>query len=182
VAIIMNVDTWAVVLATIVGPIAAVFITRWNDHRREARGRLLNLYRTLMATRKMAISEEHVAAINMIKLNFMAWNRSLKHGRPISHISIRLIHLEPKLRRSRRQDRRAELLAMLLVKIAANLGITKGEIEILHGGYAPQGWVDRDLRIATIQDYIIRLSKGESVLPVNAQAQPTRNNPYPPPP
>jgi hypothetical protein len=37
----MNIDTWAVVLATIIGPLAAVFITRWNDQRREARNRLL---------------------------------------------------------------------------------------------------------------------------------------------
>jgi hypothetical protein len=33
----MNIDTWAVVLAKIVGPAAAVFITRWNDQRRETR-------------------------------------------------------------------------------------------------------------------------------------------------
>jgi hypothetical protein len=66
----MNIDTWAVVLATIVGPVAAVFITRWNDHRREERNRLLYVYRTLMATRKIAISQEHVTAINLVEVEF----------------------------------------------------------------------------------------------------------------
>ncbi len=66
----MNIDTWAVVLATIAGPVGAVFITRWNDHRREARNRLLHLYRVLMATRRTNISEEHVAAINLIEVEF----------------------------------------------------------------------------------------------------------------
>jgi hypothetical protein len=82
----MNVDTWAVVFATIIGPVAAVFITRWNDHRREARDRLLHVYRTLMATRRVAISEEHVAAINLIEVDFHgvkpvieAWSAYLTH-------------------------------------------------------------------------------------------------------
>jgi hypothetical protein len=179
----MNVDTWAVVLATIVGPVAAVLITRWRDNRREARNRLLHLYRTLMATRKIAISEQHVGAINLIEVEFHgvkpvieAWSSYLTHlnsPAPPGSTSAQMEAWE---------SRRGELLAMLLVKIASHLGISKGEIEIMHGGYAPQGWATRDQRHAAIQDYAIRLSEGQATLPINVSQQAPPQNPYPPPP
>jgi hypothetical protein len=120
----MNVDTWAVVLATIVGPIAAVFITRWNDQRREARNRLLHVYRILMATRRSNVSQDHVAAINLVEVEF--------HGvKPVIEAwSAYLTHLNTTSADDQAKawnDRRSELLAILLVKIAAHLGITKGE-------------------------------------------------------
>jgi hypothetical protein len=179
----MNIDTWAVVLATIVGPVSAVFITRWDDHRREARNRLLNVYRTLMATRKIAISPEHVGAINLVEVEFHgvkpvieAWSSYITHLNSPSPPGATTAQVEAW------EARRGELLSILLVKIAAHLGISKGEIEIMHGGYAPQGWVTRDQRLNTIQDYVIRLSQGQAIVPVNIMQQPTSNNPYPPAP
>jgi hypothetical protein len=179
----MNIDTWAVVLATITGPLAAVFITRWNDQRREARNRLLHIYRILMSTRKMAISQEHVGAINLIEVEFHgvepvieAWTAYITHLNTISPPGSTSAVVQAW------EVRRNELLALLLVKIAAHLGITKGELEIMHGGYAPQGWATRDDRVNAIQDYAIRLSRGEAVLPVSAVTQTPPNNPYPPPP
>lgn len=178
----MNIDTWAVVLATIVGPVSAVFITRWNDQRREARNRLLHVYRVLMATRRSAVSQDHVAAINLVEVEF--------HGvkSVIEAWSAYLTHLNTAAPSNAEEhtkawnDRRSELLAMLLVKIAAHLGITKGEIEILHGGYAPQAWVTREARLDAVQDYAIRLSEGKAVLPLSVLQQPPPNNPFPPPP
>ncbi len=177
----MNIDTWAVVLATIVGPIAAVFITRWNDHRREARGRLLHVYRVLMATRRSNVSQDHVAAINLVEVEF--------HGvKPVIEAwSAYLTHLNTKESPGEDNirvwnDRRQELLALLLVKIAAHLGVTKGEIEILHGGYAPQAWVMRENKLDAVQDYALRLSEGKAVVPLALVQQPTPNNPFPPAP
>jgi hypothetical protein len=177
----MNIDTWAVVLATIAGPVAAVFITRWNDHRREDRNRLLHVYRVLMATRKIAISQEHVAAINLIEVEF--------HGvKPVIEAwSVYLNHLNSPLpagattaQAEAWEKRRGELLAILLVKIAAHLGITKGEIEIMHGGYAPEGWAARDRSLIEIKDYAIRLSQGQAVVPIAVSQQAAPYNPYPP--
>ncbi|WFU45876.1 hypothetical protein QA640_44515 (plasmid) [Bradyrhizobium sp. CB82] len=65
----MNIYTWAVVLATIVGPFAAV-ITRWNDQRREARNRLLHVCRVLMATQRSKVSQDHDAASISSKSSF----------------------------------------------------------------------------------------------------------------
>ncbi len=178
----MNIDSWAVVLATIVGPVAAVFITRWNDQRREARNRLLHVYRTLMATRRSNVSQDHVAAINLVEVEFHGVNPVIEAW------SGYLTHLNTKAESNSDDhaktwnDRRSELLAILLVKIAAHLGITKGEIEILHGGYAPQAWVTRENRLDAMQDYAIKLSEGKAVVPLSVIQQPVPNNPYPPAP
>jgi hypothetical protein len=178
----MNIDTWAVVLATVVGPVAAVFITRWNDQRREARNRLLHVYRVLMATRRSSVSQDHVAAINLVEVEFHgvkpvieAWSAYL------THLNTTTTSGSEELARAW-NDRRSELLAVLLVKIAAHLGITKGEIEILHGGYAPHAWLLRENKLDAVQDYAIRLSEGKAVVPLSMVQQPHPNNPYPPPP
>jgi hypothetical protein len=178
----MNIDTWAVVLATIVGPVAAVFITRWNDQRRETRNRLLHVYRVLMATRRSNVSQDHVAAINLVEVEF--------HGvKPVIEAwSAYLTHLNTKAGSETPEhgktwnDRRSELLAILLVKVAAHLGITKGEIELLHGGYAPQAWAIREDKLDAVQDFAIRLSEGKAVLPLSVVQQTPPHSPYPPAP
>lgn len=55
-------ETLAIVTATMVGPVAAVSITRWSDRRREAREKKMQIFRVLMGTRKSQFSNEHVAA------------------------------------------------------------------------------------------------------------------------
>jgi hypothetical protein len=135
-----------------------------------------------MATRRSNVSPDHVAAINLVEVEF--------HGvkSVIEAWSTYLTHLNTKANSSNEteakawNDRRSELLAILLVKIAAHLGITKGEIEILHGGYAPQAWALREGRLDAVQDYAIRLSEGKAVLPLSVIQQPPPDNPYPPAP
>jgi hypothetical protein len=174
-------ETIAIAAATLIGPIAAVLITRWNDRRSQERARLLTIYRTLMATRRMAVSQEHVGAINMIEVEFHgvrpvvdAWSAY------ITHLNNTATSRTPEQAKAW-DDRRSELLAMLLVKIASHLGITKGEIEILHGGYAPQGWVDQEARSTRIQNFVIGLSQGKVVVPISV-LPPSSANPFPPPP
>ena len=58
------------IIAVVVGPIAAVRITRDLDEKRERRGRQLVTFRTLMTTRANNLSPMHVEALNSIDLNF----------------------------------------------------------------------------------------------------------------
>jgi hypothetical protein len=178
---VLSSETIAIAAATLIGPIAAVLITRWNDFRAQTRERRFNIYRTLMATRRMAISNEHVAAINLIEVEFHnvkpvieAWSTYITHLNTTGGTTAD--------QQKTWEDKRAELLALLLVRVAAYLGITKGEIEVLHGGYAPQGWLERDNRMAKIQDYVMRLSEGRTTLPTSVQQASTPVNPFPPPP
>lgn len=179
----VTIDTWAVVMATLFGPVAAVLITRWGDNRREQRNRLLYIYRVLMATRRTNIAEEHVAAINLVEVEFHkvkpvieAWSAY------ISHLNGRVGIDEPAELHKRWNERRSELLAILLSKIASHLGISKGEIEIMHGGYAPQGWADKEDRITKMQEYVLRLANGQAIVPTAVTVPPAPNNPFPPAP
>jgi hypothetical protein len=176
----LSTETIAIAAATIVGPVAAVLITRWNDKRAQRRERLMHIFRVLMATRRMTVSQEHVAAINLIEVEFhgvqpviQAWSDYIAHLNGATAADA----VAP----AAWDDRRAQLLSVLLARIAARLGITKGEIDILRGGYAPSGWVEKEVRLTAMQEYVVRLSQGHAVMPVSIQ-QPPPPNPYPPPP
>ena len=52
------------------GPIAAVQLTVWLERRRRAGDQSLATFRTLMATRALRLSAEHVTALNMIDVAF----------------------------------------------------------------------------------------------------------------
>jgi len=168
-------EALAIVIATFFGPVAAVLITRWNDSRAQRRERRLHIFRTLMATRLVAISLDHVMAINLIEVEFDgvrgvidAWRSYLNHlnAHPGTDASQPL--------QQAWEERRGDLLALLLSRIAAHLGITTGELEIRRGGYAPDAWRQRDIRLAQIIDYGARLSGGNAALPVYVlQPEPT---------
>jgi hypothetical protein len=61
---------WAIVFATIVGPILAVQAQKAVERFRESRRRKTHLFEQLMATRASRVSPEHVRALNMIDLVF----------------------------------------------------------------------------------------------------------------
>lgn len=67
-------DTWAVVAATGLGPVLAVALTLgftyWRETSGEKQSRRLAVFRTLMATRRVGISPDHVNAINLVEVDF----------------------------------------------------------------------------------------------------------------
>ena len=66
----MSNDTWAIVIATFMGPIFAVWISLWREARNERQSRRFYIFRTLMATRKIAMSREQVDALNLVETEF----------------------------------------------------------------------------------------------------------------
>ncbi|MEA5502072.1 DUF6680 family protein [Halotia wernerae UHCC 0503] len=160
---------WAVVLATFLGPIIAVLITRWRDNKSMEKGRQIHVFRTLMATRRQKINTDHVAALNLIEIEFYninsvqeAWRAYLKHL-TVADPGRELSQEEFQAREATRQD----LITKLLFEMAKYLGFSNLEqIEIRNGGYAPEGWRYRDLQAGRAQDYLIAMSEGRATLPV----------------
>ena len=138
----MNIDTWAVVLATAAGPIAAVARTFWREDRASLRSRRSEVFRTLMATRQLAISREHVNALNLIEVDFYGCQSVQKEW---------LIYKAHLFGGGTEDDawreKKERLLANLLCEMAKTLRYKIPAMEIFKGGYAPKGWVHVQERI-----------------------------------
>lgn len=159
---VMNVDTWAVVLATFFGPIAALLITFVRDSRAQKYNRRLHVFRTLMATRRIAISSDHVNALNLIEVDYYkckkveaAWKSYLDHlnnaGRP-----------EDDAWRETKERRLAELL----FQMGFVLGFKIAALDMFRGGYAPQGWAHKELRSNEVLEYFHEMAAGTKVFPI----------------
>lgn len=66
----MAVADWAIVGATLLGPVVAVQAQKWVERARDGKQRKRWVFETLMATRGARLSQDHVRALNMIDLAF----------------------------------------------------------------------------------------------------------------
>jgi len=64
-------ETWAIVAATFLGPIFAVSVSIWREAITAKYTRRLHVFRTLMSTRRVGISLDHVNAINLVEVDFL---------------------------------------------------------------------------------------------------------------
>ena len=177
-------------LAIFLGPITAVFVTRWVDHRRERHSRRMEVFRTLMRTRRTPVFPDHVGALNLIEIEFSkdkevlaAWKALFSHFgtthplRPDEQTADGMSRDEINARRrafdGRLLEERQRLLAKLLHAMAKVLDFRIEQLEIFEGGYTPQGWVDVDAEQREVRRYLIDLGTGRRLVPVAILA--TRN-------
>ena len=171
------------ILAIVIGPIAAVLVTRWVDHRREAHNRRLDIFRTLMRTRRNPVAPEHVGALNMIEFAFdkeptvmQAWRRLFDHfgtahpRRDDEVILPDMSQTDQSERLGRFDERlgneRQRLLTRLLHTMATALNFPAEQLEIFEGGYTPQGWTDADAEQMLIRRFFVQMGLGMAKLPI----------------
>lgn len=130
------------IAAVLLAPVVALQVQRWLQTRREIRDRKLYIFRTLMATRASRLSLEHVAALNMIDLEFYgsgsknkevtrAWNLYRDHLNTPSGG-----HEDPQ--QQRWNEKGNELFTALLVKLGAVVDYDFDELLLKKGAYFPK--------------------------------------------
>lgn len=171
------------IFALIVGPTSAVLITRWSDDRHERQNRRMEIFRTLMRTRRTPMTPKHVGALNLIEFEFTqdvtvmrAWRRLFDHfgtahtrrddeqilpGMPEQEQGERNRRFTQRL-----ADERQRLLVRLLHAMATALKFPVQQLEIFEGGYTPQGWNDEQLEQALIRRFFVELYLGSKRLPL----------------
>ncbi|MBC8640170.1 hypothetical protein IAG25_25395 [Caballeronia sp. EK] len=158
----MTVDTWAVVLATFFGPIAALLITFARDNRAQKYNRRLWVFRTLMATRKIGISNDHVNALNVIEVDFYGCDKVVAAWKSyLAHLNDTRTPEDDAWRETK--ERR---LAELLFEMAAVLKFDIPALELFKGGYSPLGWAYRDARQTGVTEFFNDLSEGKKSFPI----------------
>ncbi len=179
----MDATALLTIAAILVGPMFAIFITLWRDTRKEKHDRRMDVFKTLMRTRRTPINPEHVGALNLIEFEFsndqdvMKWWKQLfehfgtEHARSDTETPAEHASDEERGRRDQKfyerlSNERQRLLTKLLHAMARALNFNIEQLEIFEGGYTPQGWFDIELEQRAIRQFAVDLYLGRKALPI----------------
>lgn len=179
----MTINELLTLFALVAGPVAAVFITRYLDEQRAYKARRMEVFRTLMRTRRAALSSDHIGALNLVEIEYAdeqpvldAWKRLFEHfGTPqirkdeekIEGVTdAKEIDKRNEAFSSRLVQERQRLLAKLLHAMAKVLGFKIEQLEIFEGGYTPQFWVNVENEQDAIRKFVVDLARGKNVVPM----------------
>ena len=142
------ISDWAVVTATLVGPILAVQAQKWVERSRESANRKAFVFATLMATRAARLGPDHVRALNAIDIVFYGSNVLGKHSRSkaeqavldawreyLDHLSEDAPNNEPGAQAFLAS--RTELFINLLAAIAKERRYAFDRVTLKKGAYSP---------------------------------------------
>ncbi len=168
----------AVVIATVLGPVLAVFVTRYVDSRRQIRERRLEIFRSLMATRRAPLAADKVKALNMVEIDFYGVSSVQEAHRDVmAHINTR----QSPDQLEEWNDRHRKLITKLLSEMAKVLDYQLQQLDVLEGGYYPQWFADIESEQQEVRRALIQTLSGNRPLIVSSTA-PTPREPFPPPP
>jgi hypothetical protein len=165
--------------AIVIGPIAAVVITRLMDNRQAVQNRRYQVFRDLMRTRAAKLSPEHVAALNLVEIEFQefpevnaAWHNYMENlatNIPVSgpeheHFFVR----------------REQLFIKLLQVVSRRAGISVDITDAMLTNYYPVGWQTEQQEQQMIRQGLIQVLSGTKPLIVK-EVDPTEwSGPFPP--
>lgn len=177
----MDTSYWyaiATLIAIVLGPVIAVIMTRILDEKRERRTRKNGVFRDLMQTRGIRLDPVHVAALNVLEIEF--YNEPKVRQSYTDYIA----HLSAPMPIVSEQDRffeqRSDLFMSLLHKMGDALGFQFDKRDLERLSYVPQGW-DADHSLQRKNAALLgQILSGERAIPVtNIIAGPS---PFPEPP
>ncbi|MEY8688302.1 MAG: DUF6680 family protein [Leptothrix sp. (in: b-proteobacteria)] len=164
----MNVD-WsmkfsdlAVIFATLIGPILAVWAAEWRQARKAERDRMEWVFRTLMSTRGAKLRQDHVSAINHIEFAFpkqkcpaiddarALYRKQLRHQDSLADdLAVRQAW----------GNRANDLFADLLYLMALELKIPFTKTEITEESYRPDAHFFSELEWGEIRYLLLQVLK-----------------------
>ena len=171
----------ATIFAVFVGPVFAVLMTRYLDRLRADKARKLEIFRTLMRTRKLPVHWEHVGALNLVEVEFIdhydvviAWKAYL------ANLGEELPPMEKKDLFDVAIRKRDRLLTQLIDAIAKALNIKVAQLDILEGNYVPQGWDDETWENRMVRRGLMNVLYGKTAIPIQSRPPQQEQNPFPP--
>lgn len=171
----------ATLVAIVAGPVAAVLITRWGDDKRESRRRKAEILSTLMRTRPIRLSLEHVGALNLIQMEFHGINPvQFAYSNYMAHLNQEMPTDAKSVEKfiEERHDRFVELLH----QIGQHLGYGFDKRDLQKLSYGPIGWENDENTIRMIRTMAMDVMAGKQSLSVVMSPKPASSEIFPPPP
>lgn len=166
------------IFAIIIGPVLAVLISRLTDDRSKARHRRIDIFRSLMKTRKNILNVEHVHALNIVELEFHGEDEVKTCLR--AYIDFRTSALPSgESDGIRHADRADDLLYDLIQAIGKTINYKFDKNDLKRFSYSPQGWSDDNYLLRKNAEHINLLLTGRIPLPVKV-LPPEQNSAFPP--
>jgi hypothetical protein len=158
------------IIALIIGPVAAVLIQRWRDHRNLKRERRMHIFRTLMKTRATPLSSQHVEALNMIDMEFYkekkvinAWKLLLDN---FTHYPQNTVADDYKIKLDASTKKSEELRVALLSAMAKALKYDFDEVCIKRDVYVPMGHTEMEFKQYIVLTQLSEILMGNKAFPV----------------
>jgi hypothetical protein len=154
----------AIVVATFLGPVAAVQAQKWVERGQQQRQRRITVFRTLMATRRQALSPAHVEAINVIPVEFYG-----KQGKRLEIIELWKKYIDHLYRDPSDPawgNERVNLLNDLIDRIGKYLGYRFNSVEISREVYSPKGHATIESDQEIIRQGLAKVFRGEMAIPM----------------
>jgi hypothetical protein len=168
----MTIADWAIILATLAGPVLAVQAQKWLERIREQDGRRLTIFRTLMATRAANLSPSHVEALNAIPIEFYGPRKS--HKDVVEAWRAYLDHLgKDQGDGTLWGQKRFELFIELLWRLALALRYRFTKLELQREVYSPQAHARIEHENDVIRSGLFKVFNGEAALPLDVKSLPT---------
>lgn len=171
----MKLSDLLMVVAVLLAPVVAVQVQKWLEQYRSERERQLTIFKTLMATRATGLSHDHVQELNLIDLEFQG--HRFKNIRETWKSYLDLLGDYPKgddtqARLPVWNEKKADLLANLLMEMGKPLGYHFDAVHVKKGIYLPEGHTNLETEHALIRRGVLRLLFGDSSLKMDVQSLP----------
>jgi hypothetical protein len=156
---------FAIICATLLGPVLAVQTQKWLEGHRAIKERRLAIFRTLMATRAANLSPIHVEALNAVPVEFYGTTKKLKAINDawklyLDHHTVDGPATEVWV------NARQDLFIEMLYLISQFLGYNFSKAQIKRDIYSPRAHGDLETDHAIIRQGIVALLKGDFALPM----------------
>ncbi|UWQ32205.1 hypothetical protein K3555_16835 [Leisingera sp. M527] len=177
----MQTETWyalATLAAIALGPIIAVIITRMLDRSAEKRRRRLDVFRNLMQTRGVRLDPVHVAALNLVEIEF--YKDADVRGAFQSYIQHLSAPMPVVAEQDKFFDQRSDLFMNLLSEIGSSVGFTFDKRDLERLSYVPQGWDSDQNMQRRNAEMLGQLLSGQRAMPITHFTG--GQSPYPEPP
>jgi len=163
-------EVFAVVIATLLGPILAVQAQKLLERGRERDARRRWVFRTLMTTRAATMSAAYVDALNATPVEFAGKGKALRDIVEAWKELINHLYTDPAAQGW--HGKREDLFIELMHRMSNFLGYDFGPAELRREVYRPKGHYDVEEKQSAILAGAAALLNGEKALPMEVRGWP----------